>query len=89
MYSDFYVFLAVLILNFYTTYFMAMCYLLFVFGYIIWHTGFIKHICYGNSLFGCFIIYSSQLVLASTAFYKLYHFGIELAHACRCAAKPY
>ena len=64
-------------------------YLLFVFGYFSWHTGFIKDICYENCLFGCFIIFFSQLVLTSTAFYKVYYFGTEMAHACQCADKLY
>ena len=43
-----------------------MFYLLFVFCHIRLFTGFIKHIFYGDSLFGCLIIYSSQLILTST-----------------------
>ena len=39
--------------------------------YFTLFTAFIKHIFYGDSLFGCLKIYSSQLVLISTAFYKL------------------
>ena len=34
----------------------------------------------------CFIIFSSQPVLASTTFYKMYHFCTKMAHALRCAA---
>ena len=45
-------------------------------------TGFIKHIFYGDSLFDCLIIYSSQLILTSTVFYKV-PFGTEMAHVCR------
>ena len=44
-------------------------------------TGFIKHIFYGDRLFGGLKIYSSQLVLISTAFYKV-PFGTEMAHVC-------
>ena len=50
---------------------MTGFYLLFVFCYIIQHSGFIKHIFYGDRLFRGLKIYSSQLVLISTAFYKL------------------
>ena len=69
-------------------------YLLFVIGFtfisiIYIYTGFNKHRFYGDRLFGGLKIYSSQLVLTSTAFYKLYHFGTEMAHVSRCAVKPY
>ena len=46
----------------------------------------LKHIFYGDSLFGCLIVYSCQLILTSPVFY---HFGTEMAHVCRCAIKQY
>ena len=66
-------------------------YLLFVFGsnskYI--YSGFNKHNFMETAFFACFVIFSSPLVLISTAFYKMYHFDTEMAHLCRCAIKPY
>ena len=49
---------------------MAMCFTYYS-CFITLFTGFIKHIFYGDRLFGGLKIYSSQLVLISTAFYKL------------------
>ena len=68
---------------------MAGFYLLFVFCYIYTTYRFFKHVFYGDRIFGGLKIYSSQLVLTSTAFYKLYRFGTEMAHVCQCAVKPY
>ena len=49
------------------------------------NTGFIKHIFYGDCLFGCLIIYSSQLILTSTIFYEVpfWHLNGPCVPMCR------
>ena len=47
---------------------MVMCFTYYS-CFVTLFTGFIKHIFYGDRLFGGLKIYSSQLVLISTAFY--------------------
>ena len=42
-----------------------------------------------NPISALFRYFSSQLVLTSTTFYKIYHLGTEMAHVSRCAVKPY
>ena len=64
---------------------MAMCFTYYS-CFVTLFTGFIKHIFYGDRLFGGLKIYSSQLVLISTAFYKLPFLALKWPI---CAVKPY